>query len=58
MREGEGSLCEAIRQVGTQTAGRSKSIKANLPRFCNSFSIGDRTKSEEPWMLHMLKESL
>lgn len=50
MREGEGSLCEARRQVDTQTAGRSKSIKANLPRFCNRFSIGDRMESEEPWM--------
>lgn len=30
----------AIRQVGTQMAGRNKSIKANLPRLCNSFSIG------------------
>ena len=50
MREGGGSLCEARRQVDTQTAGRSKSIKANLPRFCNRFSIGDRMESEEPWM--------
>lgn len=30
----------AKRQVGTQTAGKNKSIKANLPIFCNSFSIG------------------
>lgn len=30
----------AIRQVGTQMAGGNKSIKANLPRLCNSFSIG------------------
>lgn len=40
----------AKRQVGTQMAGENKSIKANLPRFCNSFSIGDSTKREEPWI--------
>lgn len=41
---GGGGVCVrlrlAIRQVGTQMAGRNKSIKANLPRLCNSFSIG------------------
>lgn len=57
-REEEGSVCvggrvcvrSAKRQVGTQMAGKNKSIKANLPRFCNSFSMGDSMKREEPWI--------
>lgn len=57
-REG-GSVCvagvgvcvrSAKRQVGTQMAGKNKPIKANLPRLCNSFSMGDSMKREEPWI--------
>lgn len=39
----EGGVCVrlrlAVRQVGTQMAEKNKSIKANLPILCNSFSI-------------------
>lgn len=54
MRGGQG-ICVSLakRQVGTQTAGTNKSIKANLPRFCNSFSIEDSTERKEPWIWHM-----
>lgn len=52
---GRGGVCVRLakRQVGTQTAGKNKSIKANLPRFCNSFSIEDSTERKEPWIWHM-----
>lgn len=50
---GGGGLCEdefGYRKGGTQTAGNNKSIKANLPRLCNSFSIGESMEREEPWI--------
>lgn len=50
---GGGGLCEdefGYRKGGTQTAGNNKSIKANLPRLCNSFSTGESMEREEPWI--------
>lgn len=41
-------LCEVGLKArwAQQKAGSDKSIKANLPRVCNSFSIGDRASEE------------